>query len=341
MKWLLITNNANPGDIWVRVGVEAIIRRLDPDPCLIARERDYREGDPYNGLTTPVDFDYSVVCGMPLLWSHLEPNGSLSCTTQHAWWRPLTTWCCPEKMIVAGFGILLASPNAFNEWRMADEAVVPAVSEFLARCRVAYSRSPLAKHFFPAIHSTHCPSIFALDRSDQAPPLKLANFMPKGGHYPSLAPEASKTMEDMMPWLAGKLIGAGFHFAAHNLAEERLALNLGWREGTIHTWREDGSGVCLKDVYARCVKYFGNRIHGAIVSRSVGADVILIGYDTRLADVNSMNGLALTPNQASGISSTLEDWIASPPRSVPYDMELARKTHLSWWSERLKLAIRQ
>jgi len=338
MKWLLISNNGNPGDIWVRLGIQQIIQRLDPEPKFLVRERDYRKVDPYGGLTEPVEpleFDHSVICGMPLLWYHKEPSGEISSTTQHASWVPLTGWCSSNgRMIIAGFGILLFCPENQHQWSAPDKKVIDALSRFFKKCRLVYSRSPIVSNFFPNVYWLHCPSVLALPQGKEKD-LKLANFMPGGGHYPGMAPKAAKKMEQMMPDLAKRLIDEGYHFAAHRNAERDLALDLGWPADRIFTWRSGGK---LLEVYARCSKYFGNRIHGAIMSRAGGAEVTVIGYDTRLSTCAAMGCYTFTPLEFPDV---FKHWISAPPTNrLPYDINRQWKSHLSWWSTRLRLPIR-
>lgn len=339
MRWLLISNNGNPGDIWVRIGIQEIIRRLDAKPKFIIRERDYREVDPHHGLTEPeepLDFDHSVLCGMPILWSHTEPDGKKSSTVQHASWEPLTGWCSSNgRMIVAGFGILLFCPEKQYEWQQPDPKVVEKLQKFFDTCPLVYSRSPLAKQYFPKVNHLHCPSVLALPQ-DREKDLKLANFMPGGGHYPGMATEAVKKMEAMMPDLAKRLIADGFHFAAHRNAERDLALELGWTADKIYTWRSTGK---LLDVYARCSRYFGNRIHGAIVSRAVGAECTVISYDTRLATCRNMGIQTFTPAEFEFFSDNWISFIEKPQGCMPYDIDRQWRSHLSWWSSKLKLPI--
>jgi hypothetical protein len=336
MKWLLITNNGNPGDIWVRLGVQEVIRHFDKDPTWIIRERDHRAKDPYQGLTEPeggLDFDYSVVCGMPLIWSHFESNGQHSSTTQHASWSALNGWLKPEKMIVAGFGIYLACPNSLDEWKMVNqEKILGRIRKFLNRCKIAYARSPLIEQLIPGIGHLHCPSTLCL-KPAKVRDLKLCNFMPGGTHYPHLAPEAAKVMKSKRPELARKLIEAGFHFAAHRRAERDIALELGWPKDRIFLWMYDGTGVNMLDIYSRCAKYIGNRIHGGIMSRAAGAEVIVIGSDTRLAAVKYVGGEVYTPLTMPD----LDEWIQAPPKTVPYYSDTVRHIHVSWWSAHLGL----
>jgi hypothetical protein len=241
-------------------------------------------------------------------------------------------------MIVAGFGILLACPNSAHEWFLEEPEILPEIQSLFDKCRLVYARSPLVKKFFPKVNSLHCPSVLALPRGNWEKDLKLANFMPGGGHYPGLAPQASAIMEARMPALAKQLIESGWHFAAHRPAEEDLALRLGWPKDKIFTWRFDGSGANLLSIYGRCAKYLGNRIHGGIMARAAGAEAVVIAYDTRLADVYSMTGYTFTPSQ---FPEDFSLWIKEPPRSLPYDIEHVRAAHLSWWSTKLRLPIRE
>lgn len=282
--------------------------------------------------------DYVVICGMPLFWSHREPDGTISSTVQHASWPSITGWLCPEKrMIIAGFGIFLLCPETINDYQVAQPEIVAEIQKLFDRCLLVYSRSTLAKNFWPAVESLVCPSVLALPKPSGPKELKLCNFMPGGSHYPGLAKEASECMTTKMPGLAKELIASGYHFVAHSAAEYKLALDLGWPKGAIFAWKEDGTGDKLMDVYARCAKYIGNRIHGGIMARAAGADVTVIGYDTRLWDIWRMGGQGFTPSQLPDLT----DWIRAPAKSAPFDIDRVRKAHLSWWSTKLRLKIRE
>lgn len=336
MKWLLVTNKGNPGDIWVRLGVQEIIRHFDKDPTWIIRERDHRHTDPHKGLTEPdggLDFDYSVICGMPLIWSHFEPDGTHSCTTQHSSWVAYNGWLKPEKMIIAGFGIYLACPTGLDEWKMVNqEKVLNRIRKLLDRCKMVYARSPFITQLMPDVAYIHCPSTLCLKPAKERD-LKLCNFMPGGAHYPHLVKKAAEAMKLQRPALARKLIDAGFHFAAHRRAEKEIALELGWPEDRIFLWMYDGTGEDMLKVYSRCSKYIGNRIHGGIMARAAGAETMVIGSDTRLAAVKYVGAEICTPLTIPDLT----EWIKAPPRTVPYYSDTVRHIHVNWWSAHLGL----
>ena len=63
----------------------------------------------------------------------------------------------------------------------------------------------------------------------------------------------------------------------------------------------------LLSYYRNCTKYFGNRVHGAILSRGVNADVLSCGYDSRQEAVKLTGATCLLPSQL-GLDQ-LEKWV--------------------------------
>jgi hypothetical protein len=102
MKILLITTggNKNPGDQFIRLGVESLIRSVCP-PGALPHElvRIDKESDEI-GIEQP--FDRAILCGMPLWW-----NNEVSVSQEIGWWGPIMDgWVSVEKrkFLVLGAG---------------------------------------------------------------------------------------------------------------------------------------------------------------------------------------------------------------------------------------------
>jgi len=321
MNWLLVTNYCweapNPGDEWARLGVEQILRTVDPAAKFIFRRRDHGREIHWK----PAQFDYAVVCSMPGFWSH----GSYSSMATHESFGPYTTWLSDRKQLfLAGVGTNFylngAWPGTFNvaeriRWR-AD------VDRLLSRCAGVYIRDKLAdttQLFGVHVRAMPCPSIFA-GLGFPAVPVKtrkLCNLMRYGTHYPENCGSIQvQTWGSWVKPLAKELIDRGFVFAAHTNAEMRFARELGFQNIIPPISAE----VLLRE-YSGCRQYFGNRVHGAIVARSFGADVTCIGMDTRLAAVDMVGGTAYAPAGTS-LDALMHRIRQDGPAAVPEPLEV-------------------
>jgi hypothetical protein len=137
-------------------------------------------------------------------------------------------------------------------------------------------------------------------------------------------PREADRMDELAPKLARYLLDRGFKFMAHNSDEFDYAMILGWIEDDIILFG-GGAGVARKEeskaaqeflsYYARARSYIGNRIHGGIVARSFGANVLCIGYDTRLRAVEDVGGVICTPKTFR--PQLFRNWLADKPLFPP------------------------
>ena len=66
-------------------------------------------------------------------------------------------------------------------------------------------------------------------------------------------------------------------------------------------------------------KFFGNRVHGCIVARGVGADVISCGYDSRQEAVRQSGARVVLPSELD--LDKLDTWCSSKDKGEPFDLE--------------------
>lgn len=316
MKWLLFTAFGNPGDEFVRIGIENLLRQVDPNAEFYA----IHKHSP--GIIEPVEFDYSVVCGMPLAWSH-----DTEATWREHWWNPLKGWISDGKrLFLAGVGSFAEWPDcqADNQARLHNE-----ITALLERSIDCYARDPIFCRITGlTVPVMPCPSIFACDGLQQTERLKLCNFMPDGAHYAKYGVSEAHRWMSIRGRVATILLRHGFRFIAHDWEEMNLAEMLGWpRDAMICN---NGNPRHLLAAYANAGMYFGNRIHGAIVSRSVGAKVWSVGYDSRQEAARLVGARVTLP---SGVSLfDLDEWCESGS-GKEMDLESERQKQLAVFRE--------
>lgn len=332
MKWLLISNHShtNPGDVWVRLGIEKLIEIIDPENTRFILQRDYNDE-----LTEPQAFDRSVICGMPLVWSNYIPTSGcsteLSSCLTHGSWGPLTGWLSEHhKMIIAGFGLSL-QPG--DPWRMENQAetVERVKTELFKRARMVYCRQAWGARMFN-VPAHYCPSVFAgMHLQSNLKTLKLFNAMIGGSHFPWFSRMQYGCWQDNLQALANMARESGFQFIAHNQLETQLGLHLGWKDEEIHALHNEPERML--ETYSRCSQYLGNRIHGAIVARSFNAAVRCIGYDSRLEAVRLVGGEAMLPEEMLRFSQDeWRYWMTQAPTPKALDLDTAWKHQLELFS---------
>lgn len=301
MRWLLITTiNRNPGDDFTRIGIERAICEVDPSA-------QFRLMDKHRaGLYVPRDTDRAVVCGMPLFWA----DGENKCYTE-GWWGWLVELARAVPTALCGVGSF-ASPSrvsdiGFDELRQhADELIEACSSRIILRDAMA--NRMLGKSYpiapCPSVMAA-IPECFALERGMMmklpegwkisAIATDIVNIMPAGSHYERYAPDEAECWRSIQRELSDTLMERGFTFAAHSDIEHEHALSLGWPRERIVAYC--GDPQLMLDLYRSCRTYVGNRVHGAVVARSVGADSLLIGYDSRLGMARLIGVDAIYPSE--------------------------------------------
>jgi hypothetical protein len=271
MKILLITTggNNNPGDQFIRVGIERLIRdSVPPGPTPFEFERIDKEDDA--DVSRERNFDRVIVCGMPLWW-----NNSASSSELMGWWLQLFRgWLAKSKRRLAVIG---AGP-ALGPWGPVDAKAYRALlAESVEKSHVVTSRQPV---MYPGIIDSVCPAAFAVDwKPDVVARLRLCNLMPAGAHDNHFDPSAAAHWEKRLKDISAFYRDSGYEFIAHSSDEVELATKLGWASQCIHFPSTTKGHL---DLYRQCYRFFGNRLHGAMVAAATGhAVVAACGYDSR------------------------------------------------------------
>lgn len=308
MKWLLITTICkNVGDDFARIGVQNLIREIDPQAQfeLLCKESE--------GIHKPRPFDRAVLCGMPLFWSIYSNE-----CQEIDWWKPIIRgWVSQTKRNFAVIGAGHVFVNEIFNFRRYCEAI----EEVISRAHVVTTREPVMDH--PKIVEGVCPAAFATTPDPVVGGLKLCNLMPAGGHHFCLKTQDREiqTWNAVLPGVAKWLRDEGFSFVSHDGTERDLAMRLGWKENEIKFF---GAPEYYLDLYRQASVYFGNRLHGAVVSASVGAKTLAIAADSRIRMVHRVGGQAYYPSQF-----TL-DMIGKPGPVVDLPAERAKLKKILW-----------
>jgi hypothetical protein len=273
MKILLITTgqNKNPGDQFIRLGVEQVIRavwpagQLPPELIRVDKESD--------DIGAEREFDRAILCGMPLWW-----NNRVSKSQDIGWWGPLVRgWISAErrKFLVLGAGPVVGSEGILDSVEFRD-----AVEETCERAWAVTTRQFLP-HLLPMDcpmpQESICPAAFAVQHADHRW-RRLVNLMPDGAHDSHFDEAAAAEWRRRLPDIAASLQGS-FDFVAHRPDEVALAQVLGWTSDRIHYCQ---TPEALLRLYAETKTFFGNRLHGAMAAAVSGAVSCAVGYDSRL-----------------------------------------------------------
>ncbi|MFC1794245.1 glycosyltransferase, partial [Planctomycetota bacterium] len=316
MRWLLITTiGRNPGDEWIRIGIQNVIREVDPESEYILLDKE----SPSN-RKTQVEFDKCIWCGMPVFWSQGNNHN-----WNMAWWKELILgWASERKndFMVLGAG-------SFFPWSRELETVsdrqrlIQSAEEILQRSFCVTARDEIVPRVTQRpIPPIVCPAIFSILDYRKSHELKLANIMLNGAHYTSFGPQEASIWNEKKHTISDILRNNGFVFVAHSLAEYQFAQRLGWKK--IIPYNGDPFG--LLEYYGRCGKYFGNRVHGAIVARGNDAETWNVGYDSRQEAVRLSGARVSRPSELD--INEIEDWAARDIEPVPFDMKSNFEKHM-------------
>jgi hypothetical protein len=310
MRWLLITTiGKNPGDEWIRIGTENLIRQVDPDHMVILMDKEVPDD-----RKTIIKFDKCVWCGMPVFWS-LDENRNAAIE----WWKELMlNWPSERKC-----DFLVLGAGSFFPWDIkGPEEIVylaelkKSASDVIARSFFVTARDGVVAQMTGAqIPAFVCPAVFSIMDYKVSNELKLANLMNNGSHYADFGPAEAMVWGMKKNQIARILQENDFVFAAHNIAEYQFAQQCGWRKIILY----NGDPYGLLKYYGRCGKFFGNRIHGAIVARGNNADTWCVGYDSRLDAVRLSGARVSRPSQIN--LDEFARWASKPAEVIPFDME--------------------
>lgn len=312
MRWLLITNteNRNPGDEWIRIGVQRLVRDIDKSPVFILRNKEFVEDQ-----ASEVDFDKAIWCGSPLFWSH-EYQG---CWENHWWNAWINGWLFKErsKVLILGVGSALGkAPHDKTKYFDAIETVRQKCWKLVTRQKVVPDdRIPVSC----------CPSVFALAGDTTVKTLRLCNLMPDGAHDSFLNEEESSVWRKIAPAVSETLKSMGFELVCHAQFEDVFAETLGWPKAKIHFKPETAEDYL--PLYAKAQCYVGNRMHGAMLAIGAGSPAMAIGYDSRLGMVSYAGGRTVIPSNLS--VSAIRDWMDDEPKtSYAWEPEYAKQLEI-------------
>jgi len=280
MKILLIATGGmdNPGDQFIRLGVERLIR--DSRTANVKLVRISKENE--KEIMTPQPFDKVIVCGMPLWW-----NNSVSTSQSIGWWGELIRgWVSDRKndFLVLGAGPVVGLGGLHD-----PEEFQAAMDETVARAWKVTSRQPTGH---PGIQESICPAAFAVAPETLAPHRRLCNLMPHGAHDAHFNPGEAAVWRERLPSLAQELRSRGFEFVAHDAEEWRLARRW-WSDNEIHF---PATAEHYLKLYSESRFFIGNRLHGAMRAAMNGTPAVAIGYDSRVDMLKPFTQNVFTPS---------------------------------------------
>jgi len=309
MLWLLITTmGKNPGDEMIRIGIQNLIRDIDPQP-------EYLLLDKESGTMrkTILRFDKCIWCGMPLFWSDGENRNDTI-----VWWKELLFgWPSERKndFLVLGAG------SYFPLGVRPDEIVykkqlIQSAKDVSDRSFYVTARDHVVSEMTSVpIPDFVCPAVFSVMDFRQSNDLKITNLMSHGSHYPSFGPAEALIWKIKRFKIAKILLKNDFIFLAHDLEEYQFARQCGFKKIIPY----NGNPYGLIEFYGKCGKFFGNRIHGAIAARGNNADTWCVNYDSRLEAVRLSDAKVTTPSQLN--LDELAQWAEQPIQPKPFDMQ--------------------
>lgn len=302
MKWLLLSRETdNPGDVFVRLGIEKLVRAADPDAkirhlCTLT-----------NAIAVPVEYDRAIWCGGPVLWSNPRSHCWMS-----GWWRPMVDgWLAKRHQHLMWYAVGTYIPESQpkpDEWK----TLRSKGREMVDRSWGFYPRDKYVGRALDLdLTTVWCPSVFATRDYMAAPSLKLATVMPDGGHYGFMDEHQAAAWRQKLPGVVDVLKRAGFAVVCHDQADYLFAVKCGFKSLLVYSHDPRH----LLDHYGRCRMYFGNRIHGALPARAVGADAVWCGYDTRHDMVDRVGGRWIRPSDLN--VDALRAWATQEPPASP------------------------
>lgn len=315
MNWLIVsTNKKNPGDEFIRIGIENVIRDVDPEATGRVIDKETQE------IFNSVEFDKCVWAGMPVFWS-LNENSNWNIP----WWQPMTRgWLSDDKnkFCVLGAG-------SFQDWKdryrgMQKDKMHEEAELLKSRSHVVTVRDSLACDITGVDFETIvCPAILSTINKTKTESIKGCNLMPGGAHYSQFNETESTIWNSKEREISRALLENDFHFFAHNEREFKHAKNLGWCDDHIISYT--GNPHEMLSHYVNVDKFFGNRVHGCIVSRGTGADVISCGYDTRQEAVRLSGAEVLLPSEVD--LNVIDNWAGEEPNINIFNLTDTKNTY--------------
>lgn len=275
MRWLLISSYDNPGDTFIRIGVENLIRSVDDDPYFSILYKEIVEQWPTLELLRP---DKIVWCGMPLFWS-FPTHSSLTIFWRDHLLRKIMAERRKDFLVLGAGTAGLCADSTEKAFTNVDD-VRRSVDDVLAGSHDLTMRDDCLELYdiHRGLTTLPCPAVYAIEGVSPIFHNFVCNLMTDGCHYAELAPQIACDWNNQLSVMAKELLDQSAYFAAHNQIEVELA--------KLHGFEADYNGH--DELLAHLVgakRYVGNRIHGAIVSAAAGAESVCYGYDLRLRAV--------------------------------------------------------
>lgn len=288
MRWLLITTlGTNPGDEFVRIGIQRVIREVDPEATFDLLNKE----DPTHYDVR--DFDKAVWCGMPLFWSSDEGD---ECTEIY-WWEPLMRgWPSARKEDFLVMGVGQVFVNQIRDFRR----YTAAIQEVIERAYAVTARQPIIDH--PSILDTVCPSVFTTFDYRMGGGRKLCNLMVGSGHFPT-DPKETEFWNRIFTDVISLLKREKFEFVAHTPQEAAIGDFYGFE--VVHIFKDPEDYLSL---FREASCFFGHRLHAAVPIAARGKPAWGVAYDSRLKMLERVGGIATRP---SGVNlRELDTWIS-------------------------------
>lgn len=263
MKYQLFTTlNKNPGDEFIRVGVENIIKKTDKDAEFILTDKE----EP--GLEL-IEADKYIWCGMPLIW---DVDGTYPDDIN--WWDFLVNeFSVHPNSEIWGAGSCVG--KKYNLKKLKE-----LISQI--KCKVT-SRDYLLSEI-SGWKLEKCPAFFSTTTKYDERYTKLCNWSKQGGHYILTDLEESEIWNENREKIINKLTPPedGWIFVAHNSEEFEFGIDCGF-EVVTSDYKD------LLEIYSCCRGYIGNRVHGGIASRGAGAKALIVGWESRMFSISPDN----------------------------------------------------
>lgn len=282
MKWLLITTteNRNTGDELIRIGIQNLIKNIDDHPEFILLDKE----KPFPDL---IEFDKCILCGMPLFW-----NNKISTSQEMGWWGAIMNgWVSERKkdFLILGVGSVIGSDGIKDLKAFKDAVRIAIYRSFKVTVRDGSHQCD--NELIPSV----CPSIFAIEKASE-PLLRLCNIMPDGAHDKHFNPDEAAIWKEKMKLINNFFLDNDFYFICHSNKDVLIEdpESLGWQPERIIRFYEAEEYV---NIYSHAQCFIGNRVHGALLTGSLGRPSLAIGYDSRLLMLENFNVQCCYPSE--------------------------------------------
>ncbi len=311
MKYLLITTteNRNTGDELIRIGVQNLIKEIDPSPQFILLDKEHW---PEN----EINFDKCILCGMPLFWDNPE-----SYSQKAGWWGAMFDGFPSRRkkdFLILGAGHVVS--NVIKDQLRYNAAIQEAINKSFA----ITTRNFIIDH--PKLINSICPAAFAVTKR-QEPKIRLCNFMKHGAHDKFFNPVEAEIWGSKVKELSDFCLQNDFYFIEHEHpgvgSRHENPEELGWPDERIFRFEKAEDYL---PIYAQSSCYFGNRLHGALLVAALGRPSIGIGYESRLEMIKLVGAQAFYPSQIN--IDHIKSLLTLSDTAIPEIVDIERKKNL-------------